>query len=129
MTRIQLRKRVLATVPVDIRKAMGELSEPITNHIVDATLEAIMDATVEGEKVRIYGFGSLETSVRPPHLVYCNLSHDPGFKVTKPHVRVYLRPCTAWKDRLSCQVQNQFDEIAEQQLRLAKQKTKGVRNG
>ena len=113
MNRTQLRKEVLKALPPFYRRRLGQLAHRIATLMVDTTLSTIMDATLRGEKVVLDGFGSFDTSVRKPHLVYTNLSKQPEYKVTRPYVRVFLRPCTAWKKQLADGIQDQFQDHAE----------------
>lgn len=124
MNRTELRKRALAAVPPFYRRTMGKFDTKIARILVDATLDSIMNATLEGERVEIHGFGTLDTSVRKPHLVYCNLGSDPKYKVTRPYVRVFLRPCASWKTKLSDQVKDQFTDQLEQKQQVAAQRSK-----
>ena len=107
MNRTELRKRALAAVPPFYRRTMGKFDTKIARILVDATLDSIMN-----------------TSVRKPHLVYCNLGSDPKYKVTRPYVRVFLRPCASWKTKLSDQVKDQFTDQLEQKQKVAAQRSK-----
>lgn len=124
MNRTELRKRALAAVPPFYRRTMGKFDTKIARILVDATLDSIMNATLEGEQVDIRGFGTLDTSVRKPHLVYCNLGSDPKYKVTRPYIRVFLRPCTSWKAKLSDRVKDQFSDQLKETQKLAAQRSK-----
>jgi nucleoid DNA-binding protein len=129
MNRSQLRKQVLDALPPFYQKRMGKFAAPITSSVVDSTLDTIMQATIEGERVDITGFGTFEPSVREPHLVFCNLSSPPGYQVTRPYVRVYLRPCAAWKDKLAQRVKDQFADQSQELEKLAQAKSRARQGG
>lgn len=129
MNRKQLRQQVFNTIPTLDLATMGKDGQRIASSLVDATLDHIIVATLEGEIVRIDGFGTFEAIAREPHLVYCNLSQSPGYKVTKPYVRVYLRPCSAWKDLLAEQVKDRYGDRVEKLEALAQEKNQQREGG
>lgn len=129
MNRTQLKQRVLDALPPYYQHAMGRHAQTVTAMIVDSTLDIIMKTTFTGEKVELPGFATFSTAIREPHIVFCHLSDKPEFKVTKPYVRVHLRPSAVWKEGVSKRVEHEYDEKIKELQQLAKERTRQRQGG
>lgn len=79
---------------VEVAKNTEYEKEEVTD-IVDATLDAIVDALKEGDRVQLLGFGTFYTLVRPERLYKTSFNKEA--KVTPETVMPKFKPGSALK--------------------------------
>lgn len=95
MTRSELVLEVCEALPPYYRARFGQKG---VRRVIELTLQKIMEATLQGEQVRIRGFGKFTPKVRAPHLSYSR--KEKREKLCRHYGIVTLSICKGWKEAL-----------------------------
>lgn len=92
MNRTELIQEVHESLPPFFR---SKVSLKATEAVVDTLFQVIMETTVQGNPIRIQGFGNITPVIRPPQLSYsARLKRN---KMSRPFAQIRFRMCAGWK--------------------------------
>lgn len=79
-----------------IQEEHPEIKNEVVREIIDATLESIVAATLQGEEVRLHGFAILRPLIRSGHMAYS--AKEKRNKMSRPYAQIRLKMSRGWKE-------------------------------
>jgi nucleoid DNA-binding protein len=93
MVKSDLVNEVFESLP---RSYKNKLNRRVVQKIVDLTFESIIAATLQGEEVKIYGFGNFRPVIKAPHWAYS--AQCKGTKMSRPYAMMSFKMSKGWKE-------------------------------
>ena len=74
----------------------GRLNRRVVQRILDSAFETIIASTLQGEEVKIYGFGTFRPVIKAPHWAYS--AQCKGTKMSRPYAVISFSMSKGWKE-------------------------------
>lgn len=93
MVKSDLVNEVFESLPTSYR---NRLNRRVVQKIIDLAFESIIAATLQGEEVKIYGFGNFRPVIKAPHWAYS--AQCKGTKMSRPYAMMSFKMSKGWKE-------------------------------